>query len=62
MQTNVFLGGSDPVLGSNPYNPNISEIEANIQRLQQAQQQMEIQKQRMLNPSAQQALIRCGTR
>ena len=54
MQTNVFLGGSDPVLGSNPYNPNISEIEANIQRLQQAQQQMEIQKQRMLNPSAQQ--------
>ena len=58
MQTNVFLGGSDPVLGSNPYNPNISEIEANIQRLQQAQQQMEIQKQRMLNPSAQQAQSR----
>jgi hypothetical protein len=58
MQTNVFLGGSDPVLGSNPYNPNISEIEANIQRLQQAQQQMEIQKQRMLNPSAQQVQSR----
>lgn len=56
MQTNVFLGGSDPVLGNTPYNPNINEIEANIQRLQQAQQQMEIQKQRMLNPPTQQAL------
>lgn len=55
MQTNVFLGGSDPVLGNTPYNPNINEIEANIQRLQQARQQMEIQKQRMLNPPTQQA-------
>lgn len=44
MQTNVFLGGADPLLGStNSYNPN--DYDAKIAELQAMQQRLESQKQ-----------------
>lgn len=46
MQTNVFLGGTDPLLGNaNQYNPN--DYDAKIAELQAMQQRLEAQKKQV---------------
>lgn len=50
----VIFGGSDPLLGNNPYgnsSPNTMEIDAYMQKLKQTQQQLEQQRQQIVNSS-----------
>lgn len=48
MSNNIFLGGNDPLLGSNPYTTNNpADMDGMIDRLRQQQQMLEQQKQRL---------------
>lgn len=47
MQTNVFLGGTDPLLGSTSYQATPNDYDAKIAEMQAIQQRLEMQKQQV---------------
>lgn len=56
MSNNIFLGGNDPLLGSNPYaTNNPADMDTMIDRLRQQQQMLEQQKQRIVSGQQQQS-------
>lgn len=55
MANNIFVG-NDPLLGGRAYDiPSPDDIDARIQRLQEAQNQLQQQKQIIINPQVQQS-------
>ena len=60
MSNNIFLGGNDPLLGSNPYTTNNpADMDGMIDRLRQQQQMLEQQKQRLVSGQQQAQQSQC---
>ena len=60
MSNNIFLGGNDPLLGSNPYTTNYpADMDGMIDRLRQQQQMLEQQKQRLVSGQQQAQQSQC---